>query len=132
MTRFKLWYQSQSPRGQWIAGCAGVILIIAICLYGLGLFGYLARPILVSKPSSATVVVAIPTPVQAATFVPPTAPPTLALPNSTLLATPTQAPIPTRAPPTETPLFILDENGTPITITPLPSTTPGLEVTQTP
>ncbi|MBI4674371.1 MAG: hypothetical protein HY741_22230 [Chloroflexi bacterium] len=124
MTRLQNWFNTQSPRRQWAAGCAGIVLIVALCLYSLGLVSLLVRPALVATPPPATVVLQMPTVVQP-TFVLPTAPPTLALPGSTLIATPTQAPIPTRAPtntPTETPTLLLDENGTPIfpTVTPTP------------
>lgn len=124
MIRFQNWFHAQSPRGQWVAGCAGIVVVITLCLYGLGLFSYVARLTLVATPLVETVVITLPTVPQRPTFSPSSIPPTLALPGSTLQATPTQAPIPTRAPPTETPLFILDPNGTPITVTPLPSETP--------
>lgn len=130
MIRFQNWFRTRSPRGQWAAGCAGVVLVVTVCLYGLGIASYFTRPLLVTTPAAATVVFAIPTLSPRPTFAPPTIPPTLALPGSTLQATPTQAPIPTRAPPTETPLTILDPNGTPITVTPSPSETPNLLQTQ--
>ncbi len=118
MTRFSNWFKTRSPRGQWAAGCVGVVTIVMSCLYFLGLASYLARPTLLTTPPAATIVIVIPT-VQRPTFAAPTAPPTFVLPGATLPATPTQAPIPTRAPPTETPAFILDPNGTPITVTPI-------------
>lgn len=116
------WFHALTPRRQWAAGCAGIVLLVALCLYSLGLVSFLVRPVLVATPPPATVVLQIPTVAQP-TFVMPTAPPTLALPGSTLVATPTQAPIPTRAPtntPTETPTLLLDANGTPI----FPTATP--------
>lgn len=131
MARFQNWFRKQSTRGQWAVGCAGIVLVTTACLYSLGLVSYFVRPTLLAAPPAATIVFAIPT-VERPTFVVPTVRPTIVLPGSTLEATPTQAPIPTRAPPTETPFFILDPNGTPITITPLPSTTPTFENTQTP
>lgn len=131
MNRFNRWFGAQSPRGQWAVGCAGVLGIIALCLYGLGLVSYIVRPTLVSKPSVATVVFAVPT-VERPTFAAATVLPTLALPGSTLVATPTQAPIPTYSPPTatETPTLALDANGNPITTT--PDATQFFQAAQTP
>ena len=113
MNRLRNWFHALTPRRQWATGCAGVVLLVTSCLYGLGVFSFFVRPTLVATPPPATVVMQIPTLV-VPTYVPPTAPPTLFLPASTLIATPTQAPIPTRAPPTETPTLMLDANGTPI------------------
>lgn len=132
MTRFQRWFNAQTPRGQWSAGCAGVIAVIALCLYGLGLFSYVARPTLVAIPPVATVVYTVPA-VAPPTFVVPTAaPPTFALPGSTLVATPTQAPIPTRSPPTETPTPLLGPDGLPIPLTTTPDATQAFELSQTP
>lgn len=125
MSRLRYWFHSLSPRGQWTAGCVGVVLIVTGCLYVLGLTSFVMRPVLVATPPPATVVLALPTLAPPPTITAPTAPPTLDLPASTLVATPTQAPIPTRAPTstaTITPTLILDANGTPIflTVTPAP------------
>ena len=124
MMRLRNWFHALTPRRQWAAGCAVVVLIVASCLYGLGLTSYVVRPTLVATPPLATVVMQIPT-VALPTYVSPTVPPTLDLPASTLVATPTQAPIPTRAPtntPTITTTLQLDANGTPIfpTVSPTP------------
>lgn len=119
MTRFRNWFQARSPRGQWAVGCAVTVLVVTLCLYSLGFASFLVRPALVTTPPPETVVVSIPTAVVRPTFAPPTAPPSIILPGSTLEATPTQAPIPTRVPPTNTPLYILDPGGTPVTITPM-------------
>lgn len=119
MTRFANWFSALSPRGQSAVGCAGILAVVALCLYGLGLVSFVVRPALVTTPPPSTVVVSIPT-VARPTFVPPTALPTLILPASTLEATPTQAPIPTRAPDTPTPEVTIDPNATPepVTVTP--------------
>jgi hypothetical protein len=132
MNRLKRWFGTRSPRGQWTAGCAGVLAVISLCLYSLGLVSYIMRPTLVATPSVATVVFAVPT-VSRPTFAAATVPPTLALPGSTLEATPTQAPIPTNAPPTETetPTLALDANGNPIPITTTPDATEFFHLAQT-
>lgn len=132
MTRFQNWFQTRSPRGQWAMSCAGVVAIVSFCLYGLGLASYVARPLLVTTPPMATVVFVFPTAEPRPTILFPTAPPTFALPGSTLEATPTQAPLPTRAPPTATTEFILDPEGTPMTVTPSPELTSLANETQTP
>jgi len=131
MSRFQTWYHAHSSRGQWALGCAGVIFVVTLCLYGLGLFSYIARPALTVKPPAATIVLAIPT-IEQATFAPPTVPPTFALPGSTLDATPTQAPIPTRAPPSETPLPTLGPGESPAVFTTTPNATLFFELAQTP
>jgi len=116
MLRLRNWFYALSQRQQWVVGCAGVILIISGCLYGLGLISFIARPALLATPPPATVLIQRPTIAPSVIFAP-TAPPTLQLPTSALVATPTQAPIPTRAPtntPTITPTLELDANGTPI------------------
>lgn len=129
MTRFQRWFHAQTPRGQWAAGCAGIVAVVSLCLYGLGLFSYFARPTLVATPPVATIIFDIAT-VERPTFAVPTVRPTFALPGSTLVSTPTQAPIPTRAPPTETPTPILGPDGLPITAT--PDATQAFELSQTP
>lgn len=105
--------------------------MVALCLYGLGLFSYFARPLLVATPPAATVVLTVSTAVRP-TFSAPTIAPTLALPASTLESTPTQAPIPTRAPPTETPTLILGPDGSPIPFTATPDATQFFQMAQTP
>lgn len=132
MTRFRNWFRTLSPRGQWGAGCAGIVIVITACLYSLGLFSYLVRPTLVTTPPAATIVFVIPTPVPRPTFAAPTSPPTLVLPGSTLPATPTQAPIPTRAPPTDTPTPLLGPDGLPLPTTTTPDATLFFELAQTP
>lgn len=131
MTRFQNWFRAQSPRGQWAVGCAGVAVVVSVCLYSLGLASYFARPTLVATPPAATIVMAMPT-VERPTFTIPTAAPTFALPASTLQATPTQAPIPTRAPPTETPTPLLGPDGLPLPITGTPDATLFFQLAQTP
>jgi len=132
MSRFQNWFRAQSSRGQWLAGCAGVAVVISICLYSLGLASYFARPTLVATPPVATIVMVIPTVARPTFVVPTAAPPTFALPVSTLPATPTQAPIPTRAPPTETPTPLLGPDGLPIPITETPDATLFFQLAQTP
>lgn len=132
MSRFQSWFRGLSPRGQWGAGCAGIVLVVATCLYSLGIFSYLIRPALVTTPPAATVVFAIPTLAPRPTFAAPTAPATLALPGSTLPATPTQAPIPTRAPPTETPTPLLGPDGNPLPTSATPDATLFFQLAQTP
>lgn len=124
MLRLRNWFHTLSLRQQWATGCAGIVVMVTACLYGLGLVSYFARPALLATPPPATVLFQIPT-LAPQTILAPTAPPTLNLPASTLVATPTQAPIPTRAPTntaTITPTLELDANGTPIfptlTVTP--------------
>jgi len=131
MIRFQRWFAAKSPRGQWTLGCAGVLGVVALCLYGLGIASYFARPSLVATPSVSTVVFAIST-IERPTFAAPTPAPTLVLPGSTLVATPTQAPIPTRAPPTETPTLPLGPDGNPVTLTPTPDATQFFQLAQTP
>jgi hypothetical protein len=131
MSRIFRWFNAQSPRGQWVAGCAGVLGIVSLCLYSLGLISYLARPQIVTTPPAATVVLTVSTVVRP-TFAAPTVLPTLALPGSTLESTPTQAPIPTRAPPTETPTLLLGPDGSPIPFTATPDATLFFQFAQTP
>lgn len=104
MNCIQRWFEAQSPLGQWAAGCAIVIAIVSLCLYGLGLTGFLLRPILVTTPPAATVVINIPTVIRQPPSSP-TALPTLLLPGSTLEPTPTQAPVPTPVP-TDTPTIV--------------------------
>jgi hypothetical protein len=132
MSRLSNWFEVQSPRKQWAAGCAGIVGVVALCLYGLGLVSYMVRPTLVATPPAATVVFVISTLQPRPTFSPPTIPPTFALPGSTLPATPTQAPIPTRAPPTETPTLVLGPDGSPIPFTATPDATVFFQLAQTP
>ncbi|MCC7165794.1 MAG: hypothetical protein IT331_25075 [Anaerolineae bacterium] len=131
MTRFQNWFRAQPPRGQWVVGCAGVAVVVSVCLYSLGLASFLARPALIATPPAATIVMAVPT-VERPTFVAPTVAPTFILPASTLQATPTQAPIPTRAPPTETPTPLLGPDGLPLPITDTPDATLYFQLAQTP
>lgn len=131
MSRLSNWFHAQPPRKQWLAGCASVAGVVTLCLYGMGLFSFLARPTLVATPAAATVVFAIPTTQPRPTFSVPTAAPTFVLPGSTLIATPTQAPIPTRAPPTETPTLLLGPDGSPIPFTATPDATLFFQLSQT-
>lgn len=108
MSRLLSWLDARSPLGQWVASCLGIITIVTVCLYTLGLGSYLIRPSLAAPTQPpATVVITLPT-VPLETPVTPTLFPTLDLPGSTLEATPTQAPVPTRLP-TSTPTPVLEQ-----------------------
>ncbi len=120
------WFNALSPRGQWAAGCAGILAAIATCLYSLGLVSLVVRPMLVATPPPSTVVISLPTVVRP-TLVLPTSVPTIVLPGSTLQPTPTQAPLPTRAPTnTPTPEGTLDPFATPVPVTVTPESPFGL------
>lgn len=131
MSRFQTWYHAHSPRGQWTLGCAGVIFVVTLCLYALGLFSYVARPQLTLKPPAATIVLAVPTIAAVPTYPAATAQATFVLPVSTLDSTPTQAPIPTRAPPTITPTPTLGFGASPAAETTTPNATLFFELSQT-
>lgn len=107
---FREWVAHLSPPQHLGYGCLVILVLGVATLFCGGTVSMLARPMLVQREPTATLMPA-PTRTRTATPAPPTM---LVLPTGRVPATPTQAPIPTREP-TATPTLAGDLTGTPIT-----------------
>lgn len=124
---FGEWLVNLSPTQHLSYGCFVILLLGVLTLFCGGTVSMLARPMLVQREPTATLMPA-PTRVPTATQAPPTM---LVLPTGRVPATPTQAPIPTREP-TATPTLFGDLTGVPLTGTLTATATGAVRITATP